>query len=170
MTSRTRFLAALALPRRALARRALTIGYVPSNLFAPLFVAAERGYLRDAGFDETLQPIIAGADSMALVAQGQIDLAGAALSAAFFNAVSRGLDVAARAFSGVYSAVREGGYDVIHNHAFDAPAVALATALGAPVLHTVHLPPGAWYDYWTGLPVAAGPGSATAAPPPRPAH
>jgi len=57
------------------------------------------------------------------------------------GAVSRGLDVAARAFSGVYSAVREGGYDVIHNHAFDAPAVALATALGAPVLHTVHLPP-----------------------------
>ena len=100
MTSRRRFFAALAgstaavaLPRRAQARRTLTIGYVPSNLFAPLFVAAERGYLRDAGFDETLQPIIAGADSMALVAQGQIDLAGAALSAAFFNAVSRGLEV-----------------------------------------------------------------------------
>jgi len=32
-------------------------------------------------------------------------------------------------------------YDVIHNHAFDAPAVRLATALQAPVVHTVHLPP-----------------------------
>jgi len=30
---------------------------------------------------------------------------------------------------------------VIHNHAFDAPAVRLATALQAPVVHTVHLPP-----------------------------
>ena len=32
-------------------------------------------------------------------------------------------------------------YDVIHNHAFDAPAVRLATALQAPVVHTLHLPP-----------------------------
>jgi glycosyltransferase involved in cell wall biosynthesis len=30
---------------------------------------------------------------------------------------------------------------VIHNHAFDAPAVRLAAALRAPVVHTVHLPP-----------------------------
>ncbi len=45
------------------------------------------------------------------------------------------------AFARVYSAVREDRYDVIHNHAFDAPAVRLATGLGAPVVHTVHLPP-----------------------------
>jgi len=30
---------------------------------------------------------------------------------------------------------------MVHNHAFDAPAVRLATALQAPVVHTVHLPP-----------------------------
>jgi glycosyltransferase involved in cell wall biosynthesis len=30
---------------------------------------------------------------------------------------------------------------VIHNHAFDAPAVRLATELPAPVVHTLHLPP-----------------------------
>jgi UDP-glucose:tetrahydrobiopterin glucosyltransferase len=32
-------------------------------------------------------------------------------------------------------------YDVIHNHAFDAPAVRHAMALRAPVVHTLHLPP-----------------------------
>jgi glycosyltransferase involved in cell wall biosynthesis len=53
----------------------------------------------------------------------------------------RGLDVAEKAFAGVYSAVRDSGYDVVHNHAFDAPAVALATDLSAAVLHTLHLPP-----------------------------
>ncbi len=53
-----------------------------------------------------------------------------------------GLGLAEQAFSGVYAAVREAGYDVVHNHAFDAPAVTLATALRAPVIHTVHLPPG----------------------------
>jgi glycosyltransferase involved in cell wall biosynthesis len=45
------------------------------------------------------------------------------------------------AFAAVYSAVRESQYDVIHNHAFDAPAISLATALPAPVVHTLHLPP-----------------------------
>jgi NitT/TauT family transport system substrate-binding protein len=73
--------------------KAMTIGYVPSTLFAPVFVAVERGYLRDAGFNATLTPIVAGQDAMALVAQGQMDVATAGLSAAFFNAVNRALDV-----------------------------------------------------------------------------
>jgi glycosyltransferase involved in cell wall biosynthesis len=45
------------------------------------------------------------------------------------------------AFAGAYAAMRQTRYDVIHNHAFDAPAVRLAAALPAPVLHTLHLPP-----------------------------
>jgi len=45
------------------------------------------------------------------------------------------------AFTAAYLAVRAGRYDVIHNHAFDAPAVRLATGLPAPVVHTLHLPP-----------------------------
>jgi glycosyltransferase involved in cell wall biosynthesis len=47
------------------------------------------------------------------------------------------------AFARVYSAVRQARYDVIHNHAFDAPAISLATGLNAPVVHTLHLPPDA---------------------------
>ncbi|HEY0614879.1 MAG TPA: ABC transporter substrate-binding protein [Candidatus Elarobacter sp.] len=102
MTSRARFLGALAAGTAASAfptaifaqaRKALSIGYVPSTLFAPVFIAAEKGYLREAGFDPNLSPITAGADSMSLVAQGQIDVAAAALSAAFYNAVNRGLEV-----------------------------------------------------------------------------
>ena len=45
------------------------------------------------------------------------------------------------AFAAAYGGVRDGRYDVVHNHAFDAPAVRLAAALQAPVVHTVHLPP-----------------------------
>jgi NitT/TauT family transport system substrate-binding protein len=102
MSSRPRFLAVLAAgaaasvfpaPILAQGRKPLAIGYVPSTLFAPVFVAAERGYLRDAGFDPALTPIVAGSDAMALVAQSQFDLVGAALSAAFYNAVNRGLEV-----------------------------------------------------------------------------
>ena len=48
---------------------------------------------------------------------------------------------AGSAFATAYTAMRAARYDVIHNHAFDAPAVRLATALPAPVVHTLHLPP-----------------------------
>jgi UDP-glucose:tetrahydrobiopterin glucosyltransferase len=52
-----------------------------------------------------------------------------------------GASLAEPAFARVYALVREGDYDVVHNHAFDAPAVSLAQALRVPVLHTLHLPP-----------------------------
>ena len=45
------------------------------------------------------------------------------------------------AFASVYAAIRTVPYDVVHNHAFDAPAVRLATSLSSPVIHTLHLPP-----------------------------
>ena len=45
------------------------------------------------------------------------------------------------AFAAAYARMRDAGYDVIHNHAFDAPAVRLATTVPVPVLHTLHLPP-----------------------------
>jgi UDP-glucose:tetrahydrobiopterin glucosyltransferase len=50
-------------------------------------------------------------------------------------------EVAKRAFARVYALVRERRYDVIHNHAFDTAAITLASALRAPVVHTLHLPP-----------------------------
>jgi glycosyltransferase involved in cell wall biosynthesis len=49
--------------------------------------------------------------------------------------------VSAAAFAAAYRGVRGTRYDVVHNHAFDAPAVLLAAALPAPVVHTLHLPP-----------------------------
>jgi glycosyltransferase involved in cell wall biosynthesis len=45
------------------------------------------------------------------------------------------------AFRSAYAAMQATRYDVIHNHAFDAPAIRLATTLQAPVVHTLHLPP-----------------------------
>jgi glycosyltransferase involved in cell wall biosynthesis len=45
------------------------------------------------------------------------------------------------AFRRVADAVAAGRFDVVHNHAFDVPAVRWLGALAAPVLHTVHLPP-----------------------------
>jgi glycosyltransferase involved in cell wall biosynthesis len=51
--------------------------------------------------------------------------------------------LAVSAFASAYRAVRAARYDVIHNHAFDAPAISLATGMTAPAVHTLHLPPDA---------------------------
>jgi len=45
------------------------------------------------------------------------------------------------AFASAYARMQRTRYDVVHNHAFDAPAVRIATELPGPVLHTLHLPP-----------------------------
>ncbi len=45
------------------------------------------------------------------------------------------------AFATVYAAVRRIPYDIVHNHAFDPPAVREASLLRSPVIHTLHLPP-----------------------------
>jgi glycosyltransferase involved in cell wall biosynthesis len=50
---------------------------------------------------------------------------------------------AERAFARVYEVVSDASYDIVHNHAFDAPAVGLASTLRVPVVHTIHLPPDA---------------------------
>jgi glycosyltransferase involved in cell wall biosynthesis len=68
------------------------------------------------------------------------------LAATLYRAVgSPGRDpaAAAPAFASAYSAVRGTRYDIIHNHAFDAPAISLAAGLNTPVVHTLHLPPDA---------------------------
>jgi glycosyltransferase involved in cell wall biosynthesis len=55
--------------------------------------------------------------------------------------VSGSLPAAEAAFARVFASVELTSYDVIHNHAFDGPAIRLATALRTPVVHTLHLPP-----------------------------
>ena len=54
---------------------------------------------------------------------------------------ANGRAAAETAFAAVYDAVSDTDYDVVHNHAFDAPAISLATTLRGPVVHTLHLPP-----------------------------
>src|ERR1019366_649174 len=116
--------AAAAVPgiARAQSGKALTIGCVPSTLFAPVFVAQERGYLRDAGFNATLTPIVAGQDAMALVAQSQMDVATAGLSAAFFNAINRALEVKFVASTGYQPAKGHPTALMIRQDLYDAGA------------------------------------------------
>lgn len=93
--------------RARAAARTLSVGFVPSTLFAPLFIAQDRGYPAAAGLTCELTPIVAGQDALALLATGRLDFIAAGLSAAFFNGVARGLDV---------RLVASTGYQPRHGH------------------------------------------------------
>ena len=64
-----------------------------------------------------------------------------AAESAAATAAAESAAAAEAAFAAAYEAMQLIRYDVIHNHAFDSPAVSLAAALRAPVVHTLHLPP-----------------------------
>src|SRR5688572_689111 len=44
------------------------LGYVPVMIFAPLFVANERGYFREEGIEVELSPVQGGSDSVVQLA------------------------------------------------------------------------------------------------------
>lgn len=66
------------------------------------------------------------------------------LRATFFRASEEAgdFDITRDAFAHVYGLVTAGSFDVVHNHAFDAPAIELAPA-DVAMVHTLHLPPSA---------------------------
>ena len=53
----------------------------------------------------------------------------------------RSLALLDEAYEHVFRLVERGGYDVVHSHGFDPPALRRARSGRAPIIHTVHLPP-----------------------------
>jgi UDP-glucose:tetrahydrobiopterin glucosyltransferase len=51
------------------------------------------------------------------------------------------LPAVAAAFERAFTAIEDGGYDVVHSHGFDPPALRRSRAGRARIIHTVHLPP-----------------------------
>jgi NitT/TauT family transport system substrate-binding protein len=69
------------------------VAHVPSTLFAPLYVAVDKGYLQELGILAELEIVTAGQDAVALTGQGQLDATVGGFSAATFNAIQRGIEV-----------------------------------------------------------------------------
>jgi NitT/TauT family transport system substrate-binding protein len=67
------------------------LGYVPAMIYAPLFVAIERGYFAQEGIDARLNPVQGGSDSVVQLAAGNFDVAASGAGAGLLNAVSRGV-------------------------------------------------------------------------------
>lgn len=71
----------------------VSIGVVPVSIFAPIFVALEKGYYAEQGLDVTLEPLPGGADLIALTASNQFQIAAAGAGPAFWNAQALGLPI-----------------------------------------------------------------------------
>src|SRR5579884_628131 len=69
----------------------VTMGYVPVSIFAPVFVAKEKGYYAAQGLDVSLEPLAGGADMVTLTATGKFDVGIGGVGPAFWNAMQQGL-------------------------------------------------------------------------------
>jgi NitT/TauT family transport system substrate-binding protein len=78
---------------RVSAQSVVKIGFIPSESFAPLFVAHERGYFKAQGLTTELVRLTSGAAVLTQVSTGDLQVGGGALGAAGFNAAHQKLPV-----------------------------------------------------------------------------
>lgn len=70
----------------------IRVVHVPVLIFAPLYVAIERGYFAQQGLEVELIGTPGGTSSFAVLASGRAEAVVGGLGAALFNAAARGLD------------------------------------------------------------------------------
>ena len=70
----------------ARAQTRVKIGYLPLLAVGPLYVANDRGYLREAGLDAEMVRFAAGVEMAAALGTGELTAGYAAVSPALFNA------------------------------------------------------------------------------------
>lgn len=71
----------------------VTFGYIPVSIFAPVFVAYEKGYFAEQGLDVQLEILPGSSDMVLLTATGDMDMAISGVGPAYWNAVDQGLGV-----------------------------------------------------------------------------
>ena len=67
--------------------------YVAIMNFAPLYIAIERGFMKEQNIDVDMQKVASGTEAMAFLAQGALDVGGIGITAATFNAFNKGFDL-----------------------------------------------------------------------------
>lgn len=71
----------------------VTFGYIPVSIFAPVFVAYEKGYFAEQGLDVQLEVLPGSSDMVLLTATGDMDMAISGVGPAYWNAVDQNLGV-----------------------------------------------------------------------------
>lgn len=68
------------------------VGHVPVTIYAPLLIAAGKGYFEEEGMRVELLPVEGGTENVVQVAAGNFDVAGGGIGAGMLNAVARDID------------------------------------------------------------------------------
>lgn len=68
------------------------VGIVPVTIYAPLYVAAGKGYFAEEGIAVEFMPVEGGTENVVQVAAGNFEVAGGGIGSGMFNAVARGID------------------------------------------------------------------------------
>lgn len=71
----------------------VTVGYIPILIYAPFFVAIERGYFAEQGIQPDLQALAGGADMLTQTAAGNFDVGAGGIGSAYFNLAARARDL-----------------------------------------------------------------------------
>ena len=71
----------------------VSIGYIPISIYAPVFVAKEKGYFAEQGLDVTLEPFAGGPEPITLTATSQLDAATVGAGPAFWNVLAQDLPI-----------------------------------------------------------------------------
>jgi len=100
----------------AMAQTIIKMGIIPSESYAPLLLAEEKGYLKEQGIKGEVVRLPSGADILAQVTTGDIQVGGGALGAAGYNAIHGKLPVKYiapmhLAYNEDYLTVRKQDYD-----------------------------------------------------------
>ena len=72
---------------------AVRVGVVSASSDAPFFIADKKGYFKQEGLDVKFVMFNSGAQMVAPLGAGQLDVGGGSASAGLYNAVSRGIDI-----------------------------------------------------------------------------
>lgn len=68
------------------------VGHVPVTIYAPLFIAVDKGYFEEEGMRVELLPVEGGTENVVQVSAGNFDVAGGGIGAGMLNAVARGIE------------------------------------------------------------------------------
>lgn len=71
----------------------VTIGYTPISIFAPMFVAYEKGYFAEEGLNVSLEALPGGSDMVVHTATGEFDAGIGGIGPAYWNAAAQDLPV-----------------------------------------------------------------------------
>jgi NitT/TauT family transport system substrate-binding protein len=80
-------------PFPGVALEQITLAYSPSLSFAPLFIAIEKGYLKEQGIEIKLELFKSGSEAVAFAANGQIAGIAGGIGASNFNGANKNMGV-----------------------------------------------------------------------------